>query len=62
MFATAKCSSESEDLGMEQLSGGTKAVMKMVEYLDSGKNYKIFFRVVNDISKSIKISKISKCF
>ena len=42
-FATAKCSSESEDFGMEQLSGGTKAVMKMVEYLDSGKNYKIFF-------------------
>ncbi len=42
-FATTECESGYEDHVIEQLSGGTKAVMSMVEYLPSGKNYKVFF-------------------
>jgi len=42
-FATTECESGDEDHVIEQLSGGTKAVMSMVEYLPSGKNYKVFF-------------------
>ncbi len=42
-FATNQCSSEDEYIAIDHFSGGTKAVMNMVDYLDGGKNYKISF-------------------